>query len=124
MGHHLFTNGSSVLAMRDGDVELVRHFLILGAMDLGLRALAQSIRQWEWQGPGVWIGVEPEVLAEHPALFEAAIRAVERLGDAVDVRYLRAELQRFGMEWQVPQKVSRIIEELNGLKKHVLSGGA
>ncbi len=110
--------------MRDGDVELVRHFLILGATDLGLRELAQSIGRWEWQGPGVWIGVEPEVLAEHPAVFEAAIRAVERLGDTVDVRYLKAELQQFGMDWQVSQKVSRIIDELNGLKKHVLSGGA
>jgi hypothetical protein len=124
MGHHLFTNGSSVLPMKDGDVELVRHFLILGARALGLHELAKNVKRWDWQGPGVWINVEEKRLADHPAVFEAAVRAVEKLGDTVDVGYLNTELQHFGMEWQVPQKVSRIVFELNGLKKHILEGGA
>jgi hypothetical protein len=87
---------------------------------LGLLELAETLERWEWQGPGVWIGVEEEKLANYPGVFEASVRAVELLGDTVDVQYLNTELQRAGMEWRVPQKVSRIVDELNGLKKHVV----
>jgi hypothetical protein len=124
LGHHLFTIGSSVLPMRDGDLELVRHFLILGAKDMRLVELAQAIERWEWQGPGVWLHVEPTALEGHPAVFNAAVRAVERLGDTIDVTYLNTELRRFGTDWRVPQKVHHVVDELNGLGRHVLLGGA
>ena len=110
--------------MRDGDLELVRHFLIVGAKDLGLAELAQAIERWEWQGPGVWTDVEPTALEDHPDVFNAAVRAVESLGDTIDVAYLKVELRRFGLEWQMPQKVHLVVDELNRLRDHVLLRGA
>ena len=124
MGHHLFKIGTSVFPMHDGDVELVRHFLIVGAKDVGLPELALSVDRWEWQGPGVWIHIDMAPLARHPIVFDAAVRSVERLGDVVDVPYLNTQLRRFGMEWRVAQKVSRIVERLRGLRAHVQRGGA
>jgi hypothetical protein len=124
MGHHLFMIGRSVLPMRDSDLELVRHFLILGAKDMGLVDLAQAIERWEWQGPGVWVHVEPTDLQRYPVVFDAAVRAVENLGDTIDVAYLNAELKRFGTEWLVPQEARLVVDEINGLRKQVLLGGA
>jgi len=86
--------------------------------------LVETLERWQWQGPGVWIGVDEEKLASHPGVFEASVRAVERHGDIVDVRHLNTELQPVGLKWQIPQKVSRVVGELNGLKKHVVRGGA
>jgi hypothetical protein len=37
-----------------------------------------------------------------PAWFNAAVRAVEKLGDTIDVTYLNTEPIRFGTEWRVP----------------------
>src|SRR6187431_44357 len=110
--------------MRDGDLELVRHFLILGAKDMRLDELAQAIERWEWQGPGVWVHVDPTILEINPGVFDAAVRAVEKLGDTIDVAYLNTELKRFGTEWRVPQKAHLVVDGLNGLRKHVLLGGA
>jgi hypothetical protein len=124
MGHHLFVNGSSVLPIRDGDLELVRHFLILGAKDLGLDEAAKAIERWEWIGPGVWINVETQALVDHPAIFEAAVRAVERFGDTIDIAYLNSVLRRFGTEWLGAQKVLLIVEDIDRLRKHVQEGGA
>ena len=109
--------------MRDGDMELVRHFLALGAKEIGARELAESIDRWEWQGPGVWIHVDPAALARHPDVFDAAVRSAKRLGDTVDVPYLKTELKRFGTEWQVPQQVARIVDELDHLRRHLVEGG-
>lgn len=110
--------------MRDGDLELVRHFLILGAKAMRLVELAHAIERWEWHGPGVWVHVEPTALAGHPGVFDAAVRAVEKLGDTIDAAYLNSELKRFGTEWRVPQKVHLVVDQLNDLRKHVLPGGA
>jgi hypothetical protein len=110
--------------MQDGDVELVRHFLILGAKDVGLLELAQTIERWEVLGPGVWVDVEPEVLAAHPTVFDAAVRTLEQFGDTVDIRYLNTELQRFCTAWHAPQKVARISAELNRLKQLILQGSS
>jgi hypothetical protein len=56
--------------MQDGDLELVRHFLIVGAKDMRLVELAQAIARWEWQGPGVWVHVEPRALESHPGVVQ------------------------------------------------------
>ena len=124
MGHHLFVNGSSVLPIRDGHLELVRHFLILGARDLGLDEAAKAIERWEWIGPGVWINIQTQALVDHPDIFDAAVRAVARFGETIDIAYLNSKLRRSGTEWIGPQKVLLIVDDIEGLKKHVHDGGA
>ena len=80
MGHHVFVTEPSVLVIEDSALELVRHFLILGAMNLGLDEAAKALERWEWIGPGVWINVETQVLVAHPTIFEAAVHAIDNLG--------------------------------------------
>jgi hypothetical protein len=104
-------------------MELVRHFLVLGAKQIGPRELAESIERWEWQGPGVWIHVDPDMLTRHPAVFDAAARAAQTLGDTVNVPYLNAELKRLGTEWHVPQQVAWIVDELDRLRRHLVEAG-
>lgn len=124
MGHHLFVNEASVLAIKDGDLELVRHFLIQGAMDLGLDEAAKAIEGWEWIGPGVWINVETRVLVDRPAIFEAAVHVIDRFKTTIDVAYLNTKLRRFGTEWLGPQEVRLVVQDINRLRQHVSAGGA
>jgi len=124
MGHHIFVNEPSVLVIEDGDLELARHFLILGAMDLGLDEAGKAIERWEWNGPGVWINVETRVLVDHPAIFEAAVQAIDRLGTTIDVAYLKTKLRRFGTIWLRPQEVRLVVQNINRLRQHVSVGGA
>jgi len=110
--------------MRDGRLELVRHFLILGAKNMGLVELAKAIERWECQGVGVWVGVEEQVLEHHPGVFDAAVRAVERFGDTVDAAYLNTVLRRRGTKFLMAQKVRLIVDELNALRDFVVGVGA
>ena len=63
--------------IEDGARRALRHFLILGAMNLGLDEAAKALERWEWIGPGVWINVETQVLVAHPTIFEAAVHTIE-----------------------------------------------
>ena len=105
-------------------LELVRHFLIQGAKDLGLEEAAKAIERWEWIGPGVWINIETQALVDHPAIFDAAVRAVERFGETIDIAYLNSNLRRFGSDWGKAQEVLLVVDDINGLRKHVHDGGA
>lgn len=124
MGHHVFVNEPSVLVIEDGDLELVRHFLIQGAMDLGLDEAAKAIERWEWIGPGVWINVETDVLVDRPVIFKAAVNAIDKLGATIDTVYLKTRLRRFGTEWLGSQEVRLIVQDINRLRQHVSAGGA
>ena len=42
----------------------------------------------------------------------------------VDIAYLNSELRRFGTEWLGAQKVILIVDDIDGLRKHVQEGGA
>src|SRR4051812_1584790 len=99
MGHHVFINGRAALRMGDADLYVVRHFLIVGASALKLAEPKAELEQWDWQGPGVWINTEVEVLRQHPAVFDAAIQAVQSLGDKVDVAYLKTHVRKRGVQF-------------------------
>ena len=124
MGHHVFVTEPSVLVIEDSALELVRHFLILGAMNLGLDEAAKALERWEWIGPGVWINVETQVLVAHPTIFEAAVHAIDRLGTTIDIAYLNTKLRRFGNEWLGPQEAHLVVHDINRLGRHVSVGGA
>jgi hypothetical protein len=79
MGHHLFIHNGKGLAMRDFDVALVRHFLIEGASRVGDQSVSSAIAEREYQGPGVWIGVDETALIGRGPVFAAGIEAVEML---------------------------------------------
>ncbi|MCC6522412.1 MAG: hypothetical protein IT373_07110 [Polyangiaceae bacterium] len=80
MGHHILIRGDSTLVIRDADLALVRHFLLRAATTLGVLELARSLARWDWQGPGVWIGVEEAALEGHADVFDEAVRQVHELG--------------------------------------------
>ena len=122
MGHHLFTEGYGVLAIKDGSLELMRHFLIEGAKDAGLADVREAVQLWKWQGPGVWTNIETSLLARHPAVFESAIRAVRAHGQQVEIEYLRSLVPNVEIQWQYPQAVDAIVRDLNGLRAYVVAG--
>jgi hypothetical protein len=124
MGHHIFANELSVLVIEESDQELVRHCLILGAMDVGLDEAAKAIERWERIGPGVWINVETQAFVDYPAIFEAAVQAIDRLGTTIDVAYLKTKLRRFGTIWLRPQEARLVVQNINRLRQHVSVGGA
>jgi hypothetical protein len=105
--------------MRDLDVALVRHFLIEGAKRTGEPSLVDAIADWEYQGPGVWIGVAETALADHPAVFEAATEVVQQLGDIVPLDYLTENVRLSGAQWLEPQKTSEVVACIRGLQEHL-----
>lgn len=96
MAHHIFDFQDRALRMHDADVVLVKHFLELGAKQLGHEALFTSLSQWEWSGPGVWINVDEAALASHPEVFAAAENASAEFGAIVPAQYLRANVPSLG----------------------------
>ena len=109
--------------MQDVPLELVRHFLIEGAEALGAAEVRESVERWKWEGPGVWTGVETAILARNPAVFEAAVRAVRAHGRQVELDYLRSLAPNVEVRWQRPQSVEAVVEDLDGLRAHLLAGG-
>lgn len=105
--------------MRDGDVALVRHFLQEGALRLGDKSLADAITGWQYQGPGVWVGVDETVLVGRGALFSAGIEAAEKLGEEIPLDYLNGRVQLPGARWQKPLPTSDIVALIRGLEDHL-----
>ena len=105
--------------MRDGDVALVRHFLIEAAHQLGDEPLARAIRGWQYQGPGVWVGIDAAVLAGHGAVFAGGVEAAKKLGDEISVDYLNREVQLPGGRWLKPQSTSDVGAFIRGLEEHL-----
>ena len=105
--------------MRDGDVALVRHFLIEGATRLGDRPLADAITGWQYQGPGVWMGVDPTVLVGRGAVFSAGIEVAERLGEEISVDYLNGRAQLPGGRWLKRLPTSDVVALIRGLEDHL-----
>jgi hypothetical protein len=119
MGHHLFIHDQRSLPMRDGDVALVRHFLIEAARQLGDEPLASAINGWQYQGPGVWVGIDETLLAGLTAVFPKGIEAAESLGDQIAVDYLNREVQLPGGRWLKPQATSDVAALIRALEDHL-----
>jgi hypothetical protein len=119
MGHHLFIHDQRSLPLRDFDVALVRHFLIEAARHLRDEPLACAISGWQYQGPGVWVGIDETVLAGHGAAFAKGIEAAEKLGDEISVDYLNREVQLPGGRWLKPQATSEVVALIRGLEEHL-----
>jgi hypothetical protein len=105
--------------MRDFDVALVKHFLIEGATGLGDKSLADSITGWQYQGPGVWVGIDETVLLGHGAVFLAAIEAAEHLGEEISADYLNGKVQLPGGRWLKGQPTSEVVALIHGLDQHL-----
>src|SRR5215471_19871486 len=99
MGHHLFIHDEKSLPMRDLDVALVRHFLVEGASQVGDQSLGSALSGWEYQGPGVWIGIDETVLVGQRAVFAAGINVAEKIGDEIPVDYLNKNAELPGGQW-------------------------
>jgi hypothetical protein len=119
MGHHLFTHDQKSLPMRDFDVALVRHFLVEGARRLGDDQLASAISGWEYQGPGVWVGIDESVLTGRGEVFARGIEAAEKLGDEISVEYLNREVRLPGGRWLKPQATLDVAALICGLEEHL-----
>ena len=119
MGHHIFTHNDRHLRMGDGEVALARHFLIEGARRLGDESLATTIAQWEYQGSGVWIGINEAPLADCRSVFAAGIEAVRKLGDHVSVDYLNDNVKLPNGRWLKEQSTSSIAASIHRLEEHM-----
>ena len=119
MGHHLFMHDGKSLPMRDGDVALVRHFLIEGARRHGDQPVASAIIGWEYQGPGVWIGVDETALADRGQVFAAGIEVVEKLGDHIPLDYLHGNVKLPGGGWLKAQPTSDVVARIRELEEHL-----
>jgi hypothetical protein len=119
MGHHLFIHNDRNLPMGDWDVALVRHFLIEGARQLGDESVAKAIAEWEYQGPGVWIGIEETVLVGGGPIFTAGVEAAEKLGGKISLDYLNENVKLPGERWLKEQAASDVVERIRGLEEHL-----
>jgi hypothetical protein len=116
MGHHLFIYNGRTLPMRDWDVALTRHFLMEGARRLGDDAAASAIVRWDYQGPGVWIGIELARIAGCRAVFAAAIEAVRNLGEHASPDYLNQNAGLGGGVWLKEQPTSEVAVTIQKLE--------
>jgi hypothetical protein len=119
MGHHLFIHDGKSLPMGDGDVALVRHFLIEGASGVGDQSVASAIADWEYQGPGVWVGVDETALIDCGPVFVAAIEVVEGLGKHISLDYLHEKVTLPGGRWLKAQPTADVVARIRGLEEHL-----
>jgi hypothetical protein len=120
MGHHLFIHDDKSLPMSDWDVALVRHFLIEGASRVGDQSVGSAIADWEYQGPGVWVGIDEAALIDRGAVFLAAIEIVEGLGDHISLDYLHENVTFPGGRWLKAQPTAEVVARVRGLEEHLL----
>jgi hypothetical protein len=119
MGHHLFIHNGKALAVSDWDVALARHFLIEGASRVGDQSVAAAIAHWEYQGPGVWVGVDETVLINRRPVFAAGIAAVEKLGKQVSLDYLHDKVKLRGGRWLKAQASADVVARIRDLEEHL-----
>lgn len=119
MGHHLFIYNNASLPMGDWDVALVRHFLIEGAHRLGDGAVASAITEWEYQGPGVWSGIDETAVADCRPVFAAGVEAVTKLGEYVSLDYLDQNVKLPGGRWMKEQSTSSVAATIRNLEEHL-----
>ncbi|MBI5772597.1 MAG: hypothetical protein HZA89_02505 [Verrucomicrobia bacterium] len=119
MGHHLFIHDGKALPMSDWDVALVRHFLIEGAGGVGDQSVASAIADWEYQGPGVWVGIDETALIDRGPVFVAAIEVVERLGKHISLDYLHEKVKLPGGRWLKAQLTAGVVARIRGLEEHL-----
>jgi hypothetical protein len=120
MGHHLFFNEEKkAIAVRDSDVALLKHFLHEGATRIGDAGLAASVSKWEYQGPGVWIGVEERFLSDQERAFEVAAEVARELGDSIPADYLNKKAALTRATWLKEMPTSLVLDRLNELRHHL-----
>jgi hypothetical protein len=119
MGHHIFIHNEKTLRMGDWEVALVRHFLIEGARRAGDESLANEIAAWEYQGSGVWIGVNEALLADSSPVFAAGIEAVKKLGENVSTDYLNENVKVAGGRWLREQSTASVAASIHRLEEHL-----
>ena len=119
MGHHLFTKEGKSLAMYDFDVALVKHLLMEGSRRIGKEDLARRICRWEYQGPGVWIGVDGAALSDESQVFDAAVEVARGLGDSIPVDYLNKHASLCGGGWHAEQRTADVAKRLRELQNHL-----
>ena len=122
MAHHLFIAAEKTLPMRDFDVALIRHLLLKGAARLGNDQLAAKISRWQFQGPGVWIGIDEKALSDEPRIFEAALEIVRGLGDSISADYLNADAALPDGVWHKGQRSADVAEKLRAMQHHLTNG--
>jgi hypothetical protein len=119
MGHHLFILDGKSLSMGDWDVALVRHFLIKGAIGVGIQSVASAIADWEYQGPGVWVGVDETILIDCGPVFVMAIELVEGFGEHIPLDYLHEQVKLPGGRWLKAQPTGHVVARIRSLKEHL-----
>ena len=119
MGHHLFIHDDKSLPMGDWAVALVRHFLIEGASRVGDQSVGSAIADWDYQGPGVWVGIDEAALMNCGPVFVAAVEVVEGLGDHISLDYLREKVTLPGGRWLKAQPTAEVVTSIRGLEEHL-----
>ena len=121
MGHHLFFREGKALPMGDFDVALTRHFLVESANRLENHQLARAISEWDYQGPGVWVGIKETALADQGAVFETAIEIAQQIGELIPVDYLNENVRLPGGRWLKDQDTSDVVARIRKLKQHLIN---
>lgn len=119
MGHHLFIQNDKGLPVGDFDVALVKHFLAEGANQMGNHSVMRAIAAWEYQGPGVWVGIEEAALAGQGPVFEAGMEAARALGEWVSLDYLHENVKLPGGQWLKEQPTADVIAVIRNVKEHL-----
>lgn len=115
MGHHLLEIEGRRKSVNDFDLLIVHHFLTLSAKELSLANESQELSLWNWQGPGVWEGVNLEKLRNPGRLFEIAEKLVARHGTEISKSYLNEFLPK-GIRAETNQNTSRVIGILRDIQ--------
>lgn len=118
MGHHLLDADGKHKPVKDFDLLLVHHFLMLSAKELSLVNESQALLSWSWLGPGVWQGVNIEKLGSLGQLFETAEKIVAKYGAEIPESYLNEFLPK-GIHAETNQDSNRVIGILRDIQSFI-----
>jgi len=105
--------------MKDWNVDLVRHFLLAGANQLRNQPLITAMTAWEYQGPGVWTGIDETKLVNQTLLFSKAVEVAEKMGNEIPLDYLNQNVQTSGTRWLKPQSTPDVVALIRELERHL-----
>jgi hypothetical protein len=130
MGHTMIGFAGAWKPFHDCDLWAIRHFLLLEASarasatrDPGIVEILSFLQEWDWLGPGVWLGVDLEEFIERsPSCRELLVgviiagkKRIEAFGDAIPLDYLRQNLSRSDLSFSASYPTNLLTESLVAL---------
>jgi hypothetical protein len=138
MGHDFIEYEGRFEHFNDMDIWVLRHFLIEEARsmclssqdDEAIRHLCQYFEDWDWLGPGDWLGLDlSESVSgqeKRRALLEdvlnRAARRIEGFGDAIPLEYLKSHVDTPVAYQTDAEPTDRLVPPIRRISRMLLVG--